>query len=66
MRDYDRCVRDVWNRLNVLKDSEAWYRNSMLEAFAAGDGSIKDAAAFLEYGRCVGEVCGDVGACCDQ
>jgi len=56
IRDYDRLGEDVWDIFNAPKDSQAWYYNSMLEAFAVGDGSIGDTAAFLEYRKCVGEV----------
>jgi len=59
IRDYDRLGEDVWDRFNAPKDSQAWYYGSMLEAFAAGDGSIGDTVAFLEYGKCVREVFGD-------
>lgn len=62
MRDHDRLGEDIWKRFNARKDSQAWYYNSMLEAFAAGDESIGDTAAFLEYAGCVGEVFGDIGA----
>ena len=62
MRDHDRLGADIWKRFNAQKDSQAWYYNSMLEAFAVGDGSISDTAAFLEYAGCVGAVFGDVGA----
>ena len=61
IRDYDRLGEDVWNIFNAPKDSQSWYYNSMLEAFAVGDGSIGDMPAFLEYRKCVGEVFRDVG-----
>ena len=56
IRDYDRLGEDLWDRFNAPKDSHVWYYNSMLESFAAGDGSIEDTAAFLEYEKCVGEI----------
>lgn len=62
MRDHDRLGEDIWKRFNARKDSQAWYYNSMLEVFAAGDEGIGGTTAFLEYAGCVGEVFGDIGA----
>jgi hypothetical protein len=60
IRDYDMLGDGVWDIFNASKDSVAWYYISMLDAFGNGDEGIRDMPAFKEFGKCVGEMFGDV------
>jgi hypothetical protein len=64
IRDYDRLGDGVWDIFNASKDSVAWYYISMPDAFGNGDEGIRDMPAFKEFGKCVGEMFGDVKVWC--